>query len=161
VIEAFEQLLATQDSATEALAQWCAARGLAAQPAITARRLAGDLSLPPGARAMLGASAGEPVTFRHVQLVCGALVLSEARNWYIPSRLTPEMNRLLATTDRPFGAVIAPLRFRRERIDSVHGAGPGCPVGTILTNRAMIRKPDGVALALVVECYQPALLGGK
>jgi hypothetical protein len=128
---------------------------------ITARRLADALPLPKGARAMLGVGASEPVAFRHVQLVCGDLILSEARNWYVPSRLTPEMNHILATTDRPFGAVIAPLKFRRERIDTVHGTRPGCPTGTILTNRAMIRMPDGAALALVVECYQPALLGGK
>jgi hypothetical protein len=69
------------------------------------------------------------------------------------------MARALDSTDRPFGAVIAPLHFSRERIDSRRGAAPGCPAQTILTNRAVIRRAEGEALALVVECYQPALLG--
>jgi hypothetical protein len=36
-------------------------------------------------------------------------VLSEADNWYVPSRLTPEMNRALETTGTPFGRVIQSL----------------------------------------------------
>lgn len=144
-----------------ALAQWCRAKNLAGNPVITATRLTDDAPLPGDARAALALGAQEPVSFRHVRLVCGDLVLSDARNWYLPARLPPEMNRALADTEQPFGSVIAPLHFTRERIDSLHGAGPGCPAQTILTNRAVIRKPDGEALALVVECYQPALLGGK
>ena len=109
-IDAFEQLLASEDSATEALADWCRTRGLAAEPVITARRLADTAPLPDGARALLGIAPDEPVAFRHVLLVCGNLVLSDARNWYLPRRLTPAMNRTLDSTDRPFGAVIAPLQ---------------------------------------------------
>ncbi len=159
-LDAFEQLLASQPSATEALAEWCKTRGLAAQPVITARRLGDTAPLPEGARALLGLGPDEPVAFRHVQLVCGDLVLSDARNWYVPGRLPPEMAHTLDTTDRPFGAVIAPLHFARERLDSRRGPGPGCPAQTILTNRAVIRRAEGEALALVAECYQPALLGG-
>jgi hypothetical protein len=41
-------------------------------------------------------------------------VLSEADNWYVPSRLTAEMNSVLETTDTPFGRAIADLKpFRR------------------------------------------------
>jgi len=43
------------------------------------------------------------VKYRRVQPSCGDHILSEADNWYVPRRLTPEMNRLLETTDVPFG----------------------------------------------------------
>jgi hypothetical protein len=98
------------------------------------------------------------VVFRHVSLVCGELVLSDARNWYVPGRLPAAMARALAETNKPFGAVIAPLGFHRERLGSRRGPMAGCPADTILTNRAVIRAGNGSALALVLECYQPALL---
>jgi hypothetical protein len=41
-------------------------------------------------------------------------VLSEADNWYVPARLTADMNRTLETTDAPFGRVVSPLQpYRR------------------------------------------------
>ena len=47
-------------------------------------------------------------------LSCGMHVLSEADNWYVPARLTPEMNRLLDRTDTPFGTVVRPMEpYRR------------------------------------------------
>ena len=154
-----EALLAHEDSATLALAQWCRARGLANDPSITARRLAGDSAPSADVREWLQVAAGEPLGYRHVELTCGDMVLSDARNWYVPARLATPMIDELASGDRPFGAVIAPLGFRRERLGSRRGAGPGCPAGTILTNRALIRLRSGEPLAFVVECYQPALLG--
>jgi hypothetical protein len=45
-------------------------------------------------------------------------VLSEADNWYVPGRLTAEMNRLLDTTDAPFGRVVQPLEPYRRPIDA-------------------------------------------
>jgi chorismate-pyruvate lyase len=54
------------------------------------------------------------VRYRHVELRCGTHVLSDADNWYVPARLTPEMNRLLETTDTPFGRAVQELRpYRR------------------------------------------------
>ena len=46
--------------------------------------------------------------------MCGEHVLSEADNWYVPARLTPEMNRLLETTDTPFGRAVQPLQPYRQ-----------------------------------------------
>ncbi len=51
----------------------------------------------------------ELVKYRRVQLRYGVYILSEAENWYVPSRLTPEMNKLFETTDMPFGKVVLPL----------------------------------------------------
>src|SRR6185436_7224812 len=41
-------------------------------------------------------------------------VLLEADNWYVPSRLSTEMNRLLETTDTPFGKAVQPLEPYRQ-----------------------------------------------
>jgi len=108
LMPAFAATRAAQDSATAALGQWCAARALATPATIRAISVPG---MPRAAsatvRARLGVDAQEPLAYRHVRLACGARVLSDAQNWYVPARLTPEMNRLLESTDTPFGTVVA------------------------------------------------------
>ena len=45
-----------------------------------------------------------------MRLKCGDHVLSEADNWYVKARLTPDMNHMLETTDTPLeGGRGAPL----------------------------------------------------
>jgi hypothetical protein len=51
-----------------------------------------------------------------MQLFCGDKLLSEADNWYVPGRLTPEMNRLLDQTDTPFGRAVKDLDFQRQTL---------------------------------------------
>lgn len=155
----FEATLAADPSATAALGQWCGMRQIADPPRIAATPVVGVMQAQPAdARVLLGIPASEPLGYRHVQLSCGDAVLSEAHNWYVPALLTPEMNAALATTDTPFGKVAAPLHFSRERLTSQRGRGAGCPTGTVLTHRALLRLPDGRPLALVVECYTRANL---
>lgn len=155
----FEGTLAAQDSATAALGQWCARRALAAPATIRATPNPGDpLPATPAIRALLGVSAAEPVAYRNVRLSCGSHVLSNAHNWYVPARLTPEMNRLLTTSDTPFGTVVASLGFRRERLAARRGAAAECPPGTVLSHTAVLRLPDGQPISQVVECYTEANL---
>lgn len=154
----FERTLAGQDSATAALGQWCQARRIADPPMIRAEQL-GKTPLPsPEVRRLLDVSDAEPLAFRHVRLVCGAAVLSEADNWYVPGRLTAEINRTLETSQIPFGRVVAPLAFTRERLSATRGRAAGCPKGTILSHRARLVLPDGRPISLVTECYTPANL---
>jgi hypothetical protein len=158
-LDAFEANLAAHASATEALRKWCKVRGIASADLITARFVPGaDAPPPPGLRAALAVSADEPLGYRHVQLLCGDTVLSQAHNWFVPARLSPEMNRQLAETDAPFGRVAAVLGFTREPIASARRGDPACPVGAISTHRALLRLPDGRGLAMVVECYAEANL---
>lgn len=161
VLAAFEANLASHDSATEALQQWCDQRGIAKGQRITARFVRGtDQAEPPGLRDTLGVSGTEKLGYRHVRLVCGEAVLSQAHNWFVPARLTPEMNRQLAETDVPFGRVAASLKFTREPIASARRGDPACPPDTISTHRALLRLPSGEPLAFVVECYTEANLRG-
>jgi hypothetical protein len=155
----FEQVLATNHSATEALTQWCKVRGLADPPRILARAVKSEMVMPDAAiRASLAIDASEPVRYRQVHLLCGDVVLSIAENWYVPARLTPEMNRLLETSDVPFGRVVAPLGYTREQLSSEHGRAPGCPEGTVLSVRAVLKLPDGRPISAVAECYTQANL---
>jgi len=157
----FERTLAANDSATAALGQWCAARGIAAPATIRALADRSAEEAPsPATRAALGVSAEEPVAFRHVQLLCGTAVLSDAKNWYVPARLTPAMNAALLTSDTPFGTVVRPLGFHRERLESRRGRAAECPAGTVLSHKAVLRLADGRGISLVAECYTPANIAG-
>lgn len=156
---AFEQHLASHDSATEALRLWCERHDMARPARITATLVQGaDLPPPAGLHAMLGLPPDAPIGYRHVRLSCGDRRLSQAHNFYAPSRLTPEMNQQLNETDTPFGKVAAPLAFRRERLSTSRTPDPACPRNSISTHKALLRLPNGQGLALVIECYTPANL---
>lgn len=155
-LPALEATLAAQPSATAALAQWCAAGHLADPATIRALADRTPRPAPDSVRAALGVGATEPLGFRHVRLACGNVVLSDAQNWFVPARLPPAMNTTLAQTDTPFGTVVAPLHFTRERLAARRGRMAECPAGTVLSHRAVLRRPDGLAISLVVECYTRA-----
>jgi hypothetical protein len=90
---------------------------MAAEPRIAARLIPGvDKALDAEQRQRLQITS-ENVTYRKVELRCGSHVLSEAENWYVPSRLTAEMNRLLETTDTPFGRAVQALEPFRQTVD--------------------------------------------
>ena len=153
-LAAFEATLAAHDSATEALTMWCEARGIASPAQIVAHPMAGKPAAPPkGLRRLLGIGAHEAVGYRHVELTCGERVLSVAHNWYLPGRLTAEMNTALAQTQLPFGRIAAPLAYRCEPLKTMSKPPRGCPANTISAHRALLRLPDGRPLAYVLECY--------
>jgi hypothetical protein len=159
VLGAFETNLAAHDSATEALRLWCSARGIAINPEITAQFVRDhDQPAPAGLRQIMDVSHDEPLGYRHVRLSCQGKVLSEANNWYVPGRLSSEMNRALAETDTPFGKVAAPLHFSRSALEMGPEVAKLCPSGSISMHRALLRLPDGKPLALVIECYTAANL---
>lgn len=153
-----ERTLAAQDSATAALSQWCQARRIADPPTIRAEQSGMAPQPSPEVRRLLGVSDGEPLAFRHVRLACGTAVLSEADNWYVPGRLTEGMNRALESSQTPFGRVVAPLGFVRQRLKATRGRSRDCPKGTVLSHRARLVLPDGRPISLVTECYTRANL---
>ena len=170
--------LLSHDSATLTLERWCAAHDLASPALVVADRVR-DAESPPNhaTRALLGVSGTEPVRYRRVHLRCGAVVLSEAENWYVPQRLTPAMNAALEGSDASFGHVVAPLGFRRHTIDTEtlwlplpedwHEAAPdpaAAPAETmpvpplVLRHRAVLRLADGTPFSVVVESYTDGVL---
>ncbi|GAN93929.1 hypothetical protein Gbth_041_025 [Gluconobacter thailandicus F149-1 = NBRC 100600] len=105
---------------------------------------------------LLDVQKADQIRTRHVQLLCGDIPLSDAWNWYVPERLTADMNHVLETTDTPFGKAVADTHFHRQRLES-HFPDPA--TGIVLENRAMLRRAsDNAPISLVVEDYLPAAL---
>lgn len=115
LIETLAADLLASHSATTTLEAWCAAHGMASPAILRAHLDRGSQKPPtPEQRARLRVGPDEPVRHRSVHLACGTHVLSLADNWYVPSRLTPEMNRELETMDTSFGRVVAALEPTRR-----------------------------------------------
>src|SRR6202022_2925378 len=111
--------LLSHDSATLTLEHWCDVHRLASPARIVAVRVPdSDKPVSLEQRRELGVTPAEPIRYRRVRLLCGTVVLSEADNWYVPGRLTAEMNKLLDSTDMPFGKVVQALHFQRHTLSS-------------------------------------------
>jgi chorismate-pyruvate lyase len=169
--------LLSHDSATVTLERWCDSHRLATPPRIVAQRVPGA-EQPPSEeqRRELGATAGDAVRYRHVKLMCGTVLLSEADNWYLPGRLTRQMNRQLDTTDTPFGRVVQALHFQRHTIlaqllwlplpygwemnpdAAARGNGELRMPAAVLQHRALLTLPDGTPFSEVVETYSGNVL---
>ena len=170
--------LLTNDSATQTLERWCAAHRLADPARIVADRdRSVDKPATAAQRERLGVDATERIGYRRVKLRCGDMVLSEADNWYVPSRLTPAMNEALDTSDVAFGRAVQALGFVRERLGSEllwHPLPAGWDVGPrpaaatdaappaipahLLRHAAVLKLPDGRPISLVDETYTAAVL---
>ena len=169
--------LLSHDSATLTLDRWCTAHRMASPARIVAERDHGAEQAPTvEQRQLLGVSTTEPVRFRRVRLSCGVHVLSEADNWYVPARLTPDMNRVLDTTGTAFGRAVQALNFRRRTLSAKLLWSPlppdwdmGAPLpearGATLTiphevleHRAVLTLPDGSPFSQVVETYTSEVL---
>lgn len=167
--------LLRRDSATSVLQDFCDRHGPSPGSPIVAHAETSAVK-PAGAaeRRDLGIGPDAPLRYRRVALVCGDLVLSRADNWYRPDRLSPEMNRMLETTDAPFGRVAAALGYRRRTLGvrplfaplpqdweaqpPEANAQPMTVPPEILEHRAVLATPDGTPFSLVVETYCGVLL---
>lgn len=179
VIEDLNGTLLASRSATATLEAWCADHHMANPPKIVAvRDRNANSPAPADVRASLQVTPGEPVKYRRVSLACGSHILSEAENWYVPSRLTPGMNALLDTTDTPFGRVVEPLNVTRQTLSAeplwsplpkdwerkpdlvrIHYARAAHTIPVeILRHRALLYDGAHRPLAEVVETYTNAVL---
>ncbi len=167
--------LLSHDSATAVLQDLCNRRDPDA-PKILAHQVEvpDDLAAATAARRQLGAAANEPVRRRRVELKCGEVVLSRADNWYLPGRLTDQMNTDLESTERPFGVVVRPLNFQRRTLsarllfnplplgwEAADPVGFDVPVSIpahVLQHRAYLQTPDGRPFALLIETYSDRVL---
>jgi hypothetical protein len=178
VLQSFNADLLGHASATLTLERWCGAHRLAQDGTIVAE-LDRTAARPATAeqRARLHVGADERVAYRRVRLSCGGLVLSEADNWYVPGRLTPEMNRLLEETTTPFGRAVLDLGFRRELLGAEllwhplpdgWDMQPSLPVAggavlampdRVLEHRAVLLTRENVPFSEVRETYTAGVLG--
>lgn len=178
VMQTLNARLLGSRSATLTLERWCADHGMAAEPKIVAHLIQSvDKPVSPEQRQRLQVGPDEPVKYRRVRLSCGAHVLSEADNWYVPSRLTPDMNRLLETSDTPFGKAVQGLRPVRQTLAvdvlwsplpegwETKGLGSIPASGGTLTipsrlfeHRALLYTADRTPFSEVVETYAGAVL---
>lgn len=165
-------------SATRSLENWCRDHRLAEDPKIRAHVITG-VNKPPTEeqRQHLMLTVQDEVKYRRVQLRCGIHVLSEAENWYVPSRLTPEMNRLLETTETPFGKAVESLEpYRRTfavkllwvplpdgwerapgRVPTATGGKLAIP-DALFQHRAVLYTRKNEPFAEVSEIYQRQIL---
>jgi chorismate-pyruvate lyase len=167
LIERIDADLLASTSATLTLERWCADHEIASPARILVEREK-DAAQAPDARqrVLLGVTADAPVRYRKVRLKCGAHILSEAENWYVPERLTPAMNAALDGSDEPFGKVIRPLTPRRQTLALERHWSPvadkssaSAPCDTnIFSHEAIVIGGDGKPLALVAEHYKLDLI---
>lgn len=159
----------------------CGDHRLATPARIIARRTNNrdepDKPVPDDLRARLAIDAAEPLRYRHVQLACGEHVLSEADNWYVPARLTPDMNRQLDTTEEPFGKVVKALGFQRRTVsaellwsplpaqwemqpETASAPSPTAPLHippSVLRHRAVLYSATQQPISALEETYTSAL----
>jgi len=177
VLQSLNADLLSHDSATLTLDRWCASHHLADPPTITAERVH-NVEKPATAaqRELLQVSASEPLGYRRVRLHCGAHVLSEADNWYVPSRLTPDMNEALEHSDIAFGRAVQALQFQRHTLAAnllwaplPQGWELGLPASTehadtlsvppfVLQHTAVLSLPNGTPISTLTETYTAEVL---
>ncbi|MEH3146913.1 MAG: hypothetical protein PGN34_16535 [Methylobacterium frigidaeris] len=176
VMQTLNASLLASRSATATLEGWCGSHGMAVPARLSARLVPGaDKPAEAATRERLRVGSEEPVRYRRVRLACGERVLSEADNWYVPARLTPEMNRLLETTDTPFGRAVQPLGPTRQTVsseilwqplpegwDQAAPPAPACEAQAIpdqlLRHRAVLFTASREPFSEVVETYTAAVL---
>jgi chorismate-pyruvate lyase len=163
-------------SATATLEAWCRDHRLAEEPSIKAEVMVGVVKAATDeTRQRLQVESSERVNYRRVRLRCGAWVLSEADNWYVPARLTESMNRFLETTDMPFGRVVQALEPYRRTVSvkvlwsplpggwerdarPVDGNGALAIPDGLLEHRAVLYTRKHQPFSEVVEIYQRGVL---
>ena len=172
VLQSLNADLLSHDSATLTLDRWCAAHHLADPATVTAERVR-DVDKAPSAaqRDLLRVSPTEPVGYRRVRLHCGPHVLSEADNWYVPGRLTADMNQNLDHSDIAFGRAVQALKFQRHTLtaellwtplpadwDTKATACQLLPASLavphyVLQHTAVLTLPDGTPISTLTETY--------
>jgi hypothetical protein len=177
LLETLNAELLSNDSATLTLDRWCEAHRMALPAKIVAERVHDKDKEPSDeVRQLLGAGADEVIRYRHVRLRCGEHVLSEADNWYLPARLTSDMNHTLDTTDTAFGRAVQALHFHRRTLSAQllwtplpsgwewatalppKGRGTLRVPPQVLQHKAVLSLPDGTPFSVVVETYTGGVL---
>ncbi|MHC2303028.1 hypothetical protein ACVJBD_007295 [Rhizobium mongolense] len=178
VLQTLNAQLLSNASATLTLDSWCALHKLAPGGSrIVAHRVRGqDKPADALIRELLAVGPDEPVSYRRVHLACGNRILSEADNWYVPARLTADMNNALNTTDISFGRAVQSLKFTRTNLSAELLWSPlpkGWEMGAelpasamaplavppfLLEHHAVLKLRDGTPFSALIESYTSSVL---
>lgn len=178
ILQSLNADLLSNASATLTLDRWCAAHKLAPEGSkIVAQRVRGqDKPADAQVRELLAVGPDEQISYRRVRLACGDRILSEADNWYVPSKLTAEMNQALDTSDIAFGRAVQALHFTRTNLSAKllwsplpQGWETGAnlpPTGSaslalppfLLEHHAVLKLPDGTPFSALIESYTSQVL---
>ncbi|MHC1479974.1 hypothetical protein ACYJW8_06960 [Frateuria aurantia] len=163
-LQRLNQRLLAANSATMVLEAWCG--GSAAAGLQVVKHEGPVRPMPPELQGRLGVAGGESPEYRSVALVYAGHTVSEAENWYYPSRLGPAMRQALEQGDQPFGRVVKALDFVRETLSVDWLWQPGQHPQTdlpwaLLRHQAVLRRGDGLPFSAVIETYTRAVLSFK
>lgn len=177
LLEQLNASLLAAATATTFLDEWCAESKFAPDGKIRAQLVNGEETpVLKEQRQRLRIDAAEPVKYRRVRLVCGDHILSEAENWYVPGRLSAQMNDALARTDMPFGRVVRDLKPFRKTFsveifwrplaagEAQRAKTPDRPDAELniperlFEHRALVFNADQVPFSEVQETYMSTLL---
>jgi hypothetical protein len=178
IIQTLNAAILSSPSATATLEGWCRDHKLAANPVMVADVVRGaDAPADAEQRRRLAVNDDETVKYRRVRLRCGDRILSQAENWYVPGRLTAEMNRLLETTNTPFGRAVQSLEPYRQNLGATllwSPLPPGWETGSkpvppstsrtlsipdaVFAHRALLYTHGHTPFAEVNEVYQRGIL---
>lgn len=161
-LDRFDNMLRESDSATATLIEWIGRSAPGSEVVLHAITMSCATSpSPAGLLTRLDAPATD-ISYRHVRLVYEGRILSDAHNWYVPSRLTPSMVHALATSTTPFGALIEPLCPTRETLASEKLWSPDDASQTLpprlLHHQALLRSGSGIPICEVSEVYTRNIL---
>jgi hypothetical protein len=184
LVESLDAELLASPSATLVLEHWCATHGLADPARLQAEQLASQPDdVDAATRRDLEVEPRDLVIHRRVALRCGTRLLSVADNWYVPSRLSQEMNQQLEHTQEPFGKVVQSLQPYRRTLSArllwsplgegwELATGPGAGAAReghaesgrldmpqeLFEHRALMSGADHRPIAELRETYQRGLL---
>jgi hypothetical protein len=178
LLQTLNSELLSNASATLTLDRWCMTHKLApvGEKIVAQRVMDQDVPADTAIRHLLAAAPDEPIVHRRVRLACGVRILSEADNWYLPSRLTPEMNKVLDSSDVAFGRAVQALNFSRKTISANllwAPLTPGWEMAAIvppptatklelphflIEHHAVLNLPNGSPFSALIERYTADVL---
>jgi chorismate-pyruvate lyase len=161
----FDEMLRAGSSATAILEKWIASRTGGAI-ALRAHIVREPVSIVPAdITSRLGVKDPALIAYRRVRLAHGGRVYSDARNWYVPSRLPDNMRAILADGATPFGRIIEQLKPMRRMLaaERLWTAGSEDTVARtipprLLRHQALILSADGEPICEVDEVYTRNIL---
>jgi hypothetical protein len=177
-LQSLDVELLTSDTEELALDRWCTVHGLLSGSEMRIDRVIDAEESPSEAqRRTLAVSGNERVRHRKIRALCGATVVLEADEWFLPASVSSQLDAQLENSNWPFDANVEALHFKRrilsdtllwpqlpelQRSPSEKG-GPATQAvqplpAWVLKHHVLVMLPDGRPFAEIQENYTGSLL---